>query len=165
MADKTLSIAILGTRGVPNRYGGFEACAEKLGLYLVSAGHEVSIYCGNDHPVKEADWQGIKRIMIRNPENRWGSFGQFIYDLYCNLHSRKQDFDIVLHLGYTSDSIWHFLWTKKSIHVVNMDGLEWKRQKYGRLTKRFLRYAENLAGKHANILVADNQEIERLLKL
>lgn len=164
MGKQQLSVAILGTRGIPNRYGGFEACAEKLGLALVNSGHKVAVYCAHDHVVKTSEWQGISRIMIKNPEDKLGTFGQFIYDLNCNLHSRKQDYDIVLHLGYTSDSVWFPLWTRKSIHMVNMDGMEWKREKYNRLTRQFLRFAERMATYRANTLIADNPAIEDYLK-
>jgi glycosyltransferase involved in cell wall biosynthesis len=163
MIKDKLSIAILGSRGIPNRYGGYEACAQELGIRLVEQGHEVSVYCGSDHPEKAKWWHGIRRIMIMNPEKSMGTVGQFIYDLKCNLHSRRKNFDIVLHLGYTSDSIWHWLWTKKSIHLVNMDGQEWKRSKYSQAVRRFLKYAEKLATKTSKYLVADSHPIEKYL--
>jgi len=163
MSKRNLSIAILGSRGIPNRYGGFEACAEKLALLLVKDGHKVAVYCAGDHAVKETEWNGIERIMIENPEKQLGTLGQFVYDLNCNLHSRKQNYDIILHLGYTSDSVWFRLWTKRSIHMVNMDGMEWMRHKYGQFTKKFLKRAERWATLRAHTLIADNPEIERYL--
>ena len=150
MEKDKLSIAILGTRGIPNRYGGFEACAEQLALGLTRLGHQVVVYCVHDHPVKDESWNDVHRILKHNPEKMLGSFGQFIYDLRCNLDSRKRDFDLILHLGYTSDSIWNKFWPGKSIHLVNMDGMEWQREKYGNLTKRFLKWAERLATLRAN---------------
>lgn len=158
-----LKIGILGSRGIPNRYGGFEECAEKLALRLVAKGHEVSVYTEQQHKLKDLNWQGITREIIKNPEDKLGTFGQFIYDLNCNLDSRKKYFDIVLHLGYTSDSIWNWLWPKKSIHIVNMDGLEWLRSKYNKPVRRFLKYAEKLATTHATYLVADSIPIEDYL--
>jgi len=163
MTKDKLSIAILGSRGIPNRYGGYEVCAQELGIRLVEHGHQVTVYCGHDHPVKDKIWQGITREIIVNPEKKTGTVGQFIYDLNCNLHSRKNKFDIVLHLGYTSDSIWCWLWTKKSIHLVNMDGQEWKRLKYSQSIRRFLKYAERLATKRSKYLVADSHPIEKYL--
>jgi len=163
MSDRKLSVAVLGSRGIPNRYGGFEACAEKLSALLVRRGHQVSVYTAADHPFREEYWQGAKRVIIYNPERILGSFGQFIYDLLCIRHSRCEDFDIILHLGYTSDSVWYFLWPKKSIHIVNMDGQEWKRQKYSRPVRAFLRYAEHLATLRSHWLVADSKKIETYL--
>lgn len=163
MKKNKLTIAILGTRGIPNRYGGYEACAQELGTRLVEKGYNVAVYCGSDHPVKEQVWNGVRRLMINNPELKMGTAGQFIYDLKCNLHSRKQHFDIVLHLGYTSDSIWYWLWPNTCIHLVNMDGQEWKRSKYRPVVRKFLKYAEKLAVKRAKYLVADSHPIEAYL--
>lgn len=164
MQDKPLNIGILGTRGIPNRYGGFETCAEQIGQRLVSMGHKVSVYCPGDHPLKDKQWNGIDRIIKKNPEALLGSFGQFIYDFFCNRDSRKRNFDIVLHLGYTSDSVWNRFWTSKSRHIVNMDGMEWKREKYHPLVRRFLKKAEGMAVKRASCLIADNEAIGAYLR-
>lgn len=164
MDKQLMSIAILGTRGIPNRYGGFEACAEELALRLVKRGHQLSVYCVDNHTVQDKDWKGISRVMIKDPEKSLGTAGQFIYDLNCNRHSRKHHFDIVLHLGYTSDSVWRRFWDPKSIHITNMDGQEWKRQKFSRHTRRFLKYAEKLAVKGSKMLVADSPVIREYLE-
>lgn len=154
-----LSIAILGSRGIPNRYGGFEACAAELAARLVKKGHRVVVYTGSDHPVKAAMVKGVERRLIFNPERWLGASGQFVYDLLCNLDSRKDRFDIILHLGYTSDSIWFRWWAPGSRHVVNMDGQEWKRAKYSRPVKAFLHRAERMATLRACSLVADSPVI------
>ena len=164
MMHNNLNICILGSRGIPNRYGGFEECAEKLSQGLVNKGHKVSVYTEKQHPLKVTTWNGVTRILIKNPEDKLGTFGQFIYDLNCNLDSRKKAFDIILHLGYTSDSIWNWMWPNKSIHIVNMDGLEWQRSKYSKPVRRFLKYAEKRATRKADWLVADSIPIEQYVK-
>ena len=163
MPDK-LKIAILGTRGIPNRYGGFEECAEKLSVRLASKGHQVAVYTDAAHPVREKQWKGVERILKENPEHWMGTAGQFFYDLRCNLNSRHRAFDIILHLGYTSDSVWQQLWPSESVHIVNMDGLEWQRSKYSRPVRGFLKYAEKLAAKKADWLVADSLPIMEYLE-
>ncbi len=164
MDRRSLSVAILGSRGIPNRYGGFEACAEELALRLVEKGHRVTVYSVADHPMKDELWKGVRRVLIRDPEKALGSFGQFIYDFRSNLHSRKENFDIVLHLGYTSDSVWYWQWAAKSVHLVNMDGQEWKRAKYSKAVRIFLKKAEKLATLRASWLVADSREIKAYLE-
>ncbi|MFC0773504.1 DUF1972 domain-containing protein [Terrimonas alba] len=157
---RKLRIGILGTRGIPNHYGGFEQFAEYLSAGLVQRGHEVCVYNSSRHPYKESEWSGVQIIHCNDPEARLGTFGQFIYDLNCINDSRKRDFDILLHLGYTSDSIWHWRWPKKTINMLNVDGMEWMRSKFNKPTKRFLKFAESLAAKNAQVLIADSPQMQ-----
>lgn len=159
-----MRIAILGTRGIPNYYGGFEQCAEYLALGLVKNGFEVIVYNSHDHPYQEKEWKGVKIVHSYDPENKLGTVGQFIYDLNCILNVRKRNCDVILQLGYTSSSIWGWLMPKGSIVTTNMDGLEWKRTKYSRGVKRFLLYAERLGVKYSNHLISDSIGIQDYLK-
>jgi glycosyltransferase involved in cell wall biosynthesis len=156
---KKLKIGILGTRGIPNHYGGFEQFAEHLSLGLRQKGHEVSVYNSSLHPYKEKEWNGVQLIHCKDLENKIGTAGQFIYDWNCINDARKRNFDVLLHLGYTSDSVWHWRWPKKAANIVNMDGLEWQRSKYNKPTQRFLKWAESLAAKNAHSLIADSPAI------
>jgi len=156
-----LKIGILGCRGIPNAYGGFEEFAEKLSAGLVQKGHEVFVYNSSLHPYKKNQWQGVNIIHCTDLEDRLGAAGQFIYDWNCVNDSGKRNFDILLQLGYTSNSIWHWRWPKNSIHVVNMDGMEWKRTQYSKAVRRFIKKAEALAAKHADYLVADSPGIQK----
>ena len=159
-----MKIAILGTRGVPNYYGGFEQFAEFFSVYLVNQGHEVYCYNSHDHPFQEKSFHGVNIIHQYDPEYKFGTFGQFIYDFNCIIDSRKQNFDIILQLGYTSNSIWCFLLPKKSIIITNMDGLEWKRTKYSKPVQQFLKFAERLAAISSDFLVSDSLGIQKFLK-
>lgn len=155
-----LRIGILGTRGIPNRYGGFEQFAEYLSSGLSQRGHEVCVYNSSQHPYQEKEWNGVQIIHCADPELKLGTFGQFIYDLNCINDSRKRDFNILLHLGYTSDSIWHWRWPKKTVNMVNIDGMEWMRSKYNKPTRKFLKFAESLAAKNAQVLIADSPQMQ-----
>ena len=158
-----MKIAILGTRGIPNQYGGFEQFAEFVAPSLVQRGHEVYVYNSSLHPYKNASWKGVQLISCKDPENKLGTFGQFIYDFNCIIDSRKRKFDIILQLGYTSSSVWSFLFPKKSILVTNMDGLEWKRSKYSKPTQQFLKKAEAFAVNNSHKLIADSKGIQQYL--
>ncbi|MEO8406343.1 MAG: DUF1972 domain-containing protein [Chitinophagaceae bacterium] len=160
---KKLKIGILGTRGIPNHYGGFEQFAEYLSLGLSQRGHDVYVYNSDRHFYKENEWNGVNIIHCRDLEHKFGTFGQFFYDLNCNRDAVKRDFDVLLHLGYTSDSVWYWRWPRHTINMVNMDGLEWKRSKYNKPTQRFLKWAESLAARHAQVLVADSPRIQEYL--
>jgi glycosyltransferase involved in cell wall biosynthesis len=158
-----MKIAILGTRGIPNHYSGFEQFAEFFSVYLVNQGHQVFVYNSHDHLYQEKTFHGVNILHQFDPEYKLGTFGQFIYDFNCILDSRKRDFDIILQLGYTSNSIWHFLLPKKPIIVTNMDGLEWKRTKYSKPVQKFLKFAEKLAVKSSDYLISDSIGIQNFL--
>lgn len=159
-----MKIAILGTRGVPNYYGGFEQFAEFFSIYLAEKGHEVYCYNSHNHPFQEKDFKGVNIIHKYDPEYKLGTFGQFIYDFNCIIDSRKRNFDIILQLGYTSNSIWFFLLPKKPIIITNMDGIEWKRSKYSKPVQQFLKFAERLAACSSDYLVSDSLGIQSFLK-
>lgn len=159
-----LRIGILGTRGIPNRYGGFEQCAEFLAVGLTNKGHQVSVYNSHDHEYQQDTWNGVNIIHCYDPEKKVGTAGQFIYDFNCIIDARKRKFDVLLQLGYTSNSIWYKLWPKNCKNVVNMDGLEWKRSKYSTRIQKFLKHAERWAAVNADVLVADSPGIEQYLK-
>lgn len=159
-----LKIGILGSRGIPNAYGGFEQFAQYLAVGLIKKGHNVWVYNSHKHPYQEKEWNGIQIIHCKDLEHKIGTAGQFIYDYNCITDARKREFDILLQLGYTSNSIWYWKWPMNSINIVNMDGLEWKRSKYKKLTRRFLKYAEYLAAKNAHHLVADSIGIQKYLR-
>nr|MBF6607724.1 DUF1972 domain-containing protein [Flavobacterium sp.] len=158
-----MKIAILGTRGIPNHYGGFEQFAEFFSVYLADRGHDVYVYNSHNHPYQQAEFHGVKIIHQNDPEHKLGTFGQFIYDYNCILDSRKRDFDIILQLGYTSNSVWFFLLPKKPIIITNMDGIEWKRSKYSRPVQQFLKFAERLAAISSDHLISDSLGIQKFL--
>ncbi len=161
---KTLKIGILGTRGIPNYHGGFEQFAEFFSVYLQKKGHQTFVYCSNNHPYKKNTYKGVSLIHCKDPEDKIGTPGQFIYDYNCIKDARKRDFDILLQLGYTSNSIWYKLLPKRPIIITNMDGLEWKRSKYNKPVRKFLKYAESLAIKSSDFLISDSIGIQNYLK-
>jgi len=131
-----MRIAIIGTRGIPNHYGGFEQCAEYLAVGLVERGIEVLVYNSHNHPYTESEWNGVQIVHCYDPEYKWGTIGQFLYDLNCIKDLKKRNVDIVLQLGYTSGSVWGWMLPKNAVVTTNMDGLEWKRTKYPVVVKK-----------------------------
>ncbi|MCB0382222.1 MAG: DUF1972 domain-containing protein [Psychroserpens sp.] len=155
-----MKIAILGTRGIPNNHGGFEQFAEYFSVYLHSKKHETYVYNSHKHPFQESTYKGVNIIHCFDPEYKIGTVGQFVYDYNCIMDARKRKFDVILQLGYTSSSIWHRLLPKKPVIITNMDGMEWKRSKYSPKVRRFLKYAEKLAVKSSDFLIADSIGIQ-----
>jgi len=72
-----MKIAILGTRGIPNLYGGFEQFAKHLALGLKKYGFDITVYSPHNHTNKNPLWKGIRIIHIFDPEYLIGTAGQF----------------------------------------------------------------------------------------
>lgn len=160
-----MRIAILGTRGIPNNHGGFEQFAEYLAQGLTQRGHDIFVYNSHNHPYQEKLWNKVNIIHCTDAEHKYGTAGQFIYDLNCILDLRKRDFDIILQLGYTSSTVWGWLLPrKKSIVTTNMDGLEWMRTKYSKPIRWFLKRAEYLGTVFSDYWIADSLGIKDYLK-
>jgi hypothetical protein len=161
-----MKIGILGTRGIPNNYGGFEQFAEFFSIHAAQAGHSVFVYTPHNHAFRETVFENVHLIKCYDPEYKIGTAGQFIYDLNCILDSRKRNFDIILQLGYTSSAFWYDLHPKNSIVITNMDGLEWKRSKYSKPIQKLLKIAEKRAARKSDYLISDSIGIqEYLLKI
>lgn len=156
---KRIRLGILGCRGIPNRYGGYEQFAQYLSQGMVDRGHEVWVYNSSLHPYQEPEWNGVHLIHCFDPEDKLGAAGQFVYDLNCLRDAKKRPFDVLLQLGYTSSALWYRLWPKQMIHLMHMDGLEWKRTKYTPPIQRFLLKMEAWAAKQADVLIADSVAI------
>lgn len=158
-----MKIAILGTRGIPNYHGGFEQFTEFFSVFLVDKGHDVYVYSSSLHPYQENQFKGVKLIHCKDYEDKIGTAGQFIYDFNCIIDSKKQNFDIILQLGYTSSTVWYKFLPKKPIVITNMDGLEWKRSKYKKQVRKFLKFAEKLGANHSDYLISDSIGIQEYL--
>lgn len=158
-----LKIAILGTRGIPNNYGGFEQCAERLSLSFAKKGYNVTVYNPDYHPYKKDTWHGVNIQHIFSKENIWGNF---IYDYICLKDALKKKNNIVLELGYVPNSLFYDLIKRKETKLItNMDGIEWRRKKWNFPLRKFAKYCEKTAIGKSDAIVTDNPGIkEHFLK-
>ncbi len=157
MTQKTLRI--LGTRGVPAAHGGFETFAEHLSLYLATQGWRVVVYCQEDGagPLFEDTWQGVERIHI--PVRQEGPKGTIVFDWLATAHAARHH-DLCLTLGYNTAVFCALLRMKGIPNVINMDGIEWSRMKWGVAAKTWFwmnDWAGCWLGDH---LVADHPQIK-----
>ena len=157
-----MKVAILGTRGIPNNYGGFEQCAEYLSVGLVERGHDVTIYSPKFHPYKEDNYKGVKIIRKVSPKDIFGhSASNFIYDYFCLRDAVRKDFDIILELGLITSSLSIiFCRHRGKIIATNLDGLEWKRSKWNLTIQKITRTLEKYGVKFSDYLIADNIAIK-----
>lgn len=155
-------IRILGTRGVPAAHGGFETFAEHLAPYLVERGWRVTVYCQEDGtgPVFEDEWRGVRRV--RMPVATGGAAGTIVFDWKSTVHAAGEK-GLVLTLGYNT-AVFCALYRLRGLkNVINMDGVEWRRQKWGKVAKTWF-WLNDWAGCWlGNHLVADHPEIKKHL--
>ena len=161
-----MKIAILGTRGIPNNYGGFEQCAEYLSLGLVKKGHYVTVYSPSFHPYKKSSYKGVEIIVKPSPERIFGNSGSnFIYDYLCFKDATRKNFDIILQLGLITSSLSIiFCRHKGKVVATNIDGLEWKRAKWNKLIQKLTKALEKYGIKYSDYLIADNIGIQDYIK-
>ncbi len=152
-------LRILGTRGIPACHGGFETFAEYLAVYLTEAGWSVTVYCQDDgggSPYEDM-WKGIRRVHI--PIERKGAMGTVLFDWKSTLHACNET-GLVLTLGYNT-AVFTSLYRLNGItNLINMDGIEWRRQKWSLGAKLWL-YMNEWAGAHlGHHLIADHPHIK-----
>lgn len=149
----------MGIRGVPAEHGGFETFAEYLCKYLIEQDWLITVYCqeSGSGPIYESEWIGVKRIHI--PVKREGPLGTIIFDLRSVIHSLRHE-GLFFTLGYNT-AIFNVLYRLfDKYNIINMDGIEWKRQKWSGLAKCWFWLNERLGCWFGNQLVADHPCIE-----
>ncbi|MBK7517653.1 MAG: DUF1972 domain-containing protein [Betaproteobacteria bacterium] len=157
------TLRILGTRGVPAAHGGFETFAERLALHLVARGWRVTVYCQLDGrgPVTEDSWQGVHRVNI--PVAAEGPKGTIVFDWIATRHAARAG-EPCLTLGYNTAAFCALLRLARVPNVINMDGIEWRRDKWGAVAKTWFWLNEHAGAWLGNHLVADHPEIARHLQ-
>lgn len=160
---RSRTVRMLGTHGVPAQYGGFETAVEHIGLHLAQSGWRVIVYCQVEGkgPIVEDTWRGIERVLIPIDLPDWR--GTFKFDLLSVAHAARHD-DICLVFGYNT-ALLNVVQRLTSVPlVINMDGIEWSRQKWNRALKAVLYANERIGCMFGNELIADHPEIETYLR-
>lgn len=159
-----MKIGLLGTRGIPNRYGGFEEFAEQVCKYWADNGHDVYVYCEDNENKEEFENENVNQVFVK--ASKLPGLSQFIYDYRCTKHALTQNLDVIYHAGYAT-SVFGNLTFKRELHrklVYNMDGLEWKRSKFNKITKWLTKKLEKAAAFSGAELVSDNKGIQDYLE-
>lgn len=156
------TVRIMGTHGVPAAYGGFETAAENVGLFLVRKGWRVIMYCqvAGTGPITTDTWNGMERVMIPIDVEGWK--GTSKYDLISIRHAMKSK-DLCLTFGYNTGIFQTLLRAKGIPNVVNMDGIEWSRRRWGFTKQAILYVNERFSAAFGNHLIADHPVIEGYL--
>lgn len=151
-----MRLAIVGTRGVPARYGGFETFAEELGRRLAARGHEVRVYCRDKGPPA---YLGMERIHL--PTIRHKYLDTVVHTWLSTIHLLTHPVDCAIYCN-AANAI--FTWMPRAAGTpvaLNVDGLERHRKKWNVFGRAWYRMSERLSTRFPNAVVTDAAEIER----
>lgn len=160
-----MKIAIIGSRGIPAKYGGFETFADGLSTRLAKKGYKITVSCEYEDPESRfEDYNGVKLTYfpIKPPKSYFlRKFYETFYDIYFLLTLTRKS-KIIYFLG-TEVGIFLFIprLLKRNIKlIVNIDGVMWKRTKYNRLERWLLKINHHFSTIFADIIVADAEEMK-----
>jgi len=155
------SVAIIGTRGYPSYYGGFETAVRELAPYLVDQGWDVTVY-GRHGATLDVDPDRDPRVtsrLTRGVDRKQLSTLTYGFTSCLDAVRRRPDVALVMNVA---NGYWLPLLRAFGIPtLVNVDGIEWDRAKWGRLAKAVFRTGARLSARFATRLVYDSREIER----
>jgi glycosyltransferase involved in cell wall biosynthesis len=155
-----MKLAIVGIRGLPNNYGGFETLAEYLVEHL-SREMEITVYCSSkDMETRLSHYKGAKLKYI--PITSHGAFG-IIYDSISLIHALFQN-DKILFLGFGAGFVMPFVRFFKSKIILNIGGLDWKRNKWSPTARKVIKKAEALLIKNSGCIISDNIGIKEYIQ-
>lgn len=153
----TRRIAILGTRGIPARYGGFETFAQELSVRLAQRGVDVTVFCEDDGgSPRPASFGPVHLEYV--PRRQLGGLSTIVFDLQ-SLWRARRGFDVVYMLGYGASV---FCWIPRVWGTevwINMDGVEWARSKWSAPARAYLRLMERIAMFTPSRVIADAEGI------
>lgn len=145
-------IAIIGTQGLPNKYGGFETLAEYLTKYLAKE-FEITVFCSlKIYPKKITYYNNAKLRYLPFHAN---GFQSIIYDSLALILSLR--YDKIIILGASSGLLFPLLWPWKNKFILNCGGIDWKRSKWTPIASKVIRLLERTAINNAGLIISDNQ--------
>lgn len=157
-----MKIAIVGTQGLPNQYGGFETLADYL-VKNLSDRHDITVYCSAKSIGRGDDeYCGAKLRYVNVADH--GASG-IVYDTLCLLDAQKRAFDVILVLGTLSLPSLPFL-KKNTLNKVvsNFGGLDWLRSKWSPLAQKVIYYTVKESVKYSKEVISDNKKIQDYVK-
>lgn len=153
------NVAIIGTVGVPACYGGFETLAEQL-ISNNDGSHTMTVYCSGKKYPKAKRMDTYKGAKLKYLPLEANGVQSILYDTFSIIHALFFS-DVLLVLGVSGAYLFPFirLLTNKKI-IVSIDGIEWKRDKWSRLSKWYLWWAEKMAVRYSHLDISDNESIQ-----
>ena len=158
-ALSVIRIGMLGTRGVPANYSGFETCVEELGTRLAARGHDVTVYCRVPHiTYKDAAYRRMR--LVKLPTIRSKHLDTIAHSLLSAVHALLQRYDIALFFNVGCSVVTWIPRLAGQRVVLNVDGLDWKRKKWGPLARWYIRASERWATRFPHRVVTDSRRVQ-----
>jgi glycosyltransferase involved in cell wall biosynthesis len=160
-APSALRIAILGTRGIPAAYGGFETFAEQLGARLAARGHDVTVFCRSsfvDRSLHLTRYRGVRLVVLPAPRRK--HLETVVHTLRSAVHAARERFDFVLVCNSANFAALPLVRLGGARTALAIDGIESARRKWGFFGRSFYRLATVLGPRLADVIVADCGVIE-----
>lgn len=155
-----MRIALIGTRGVPARYGGFETCVEEVGRRLVTYGHDVVVYCRTGaEPDGEQPRTHLGMRLVHLPAVHSKVAETLSHTALSVAHLAAHPVDAAIVFNAANSPLLPVIRALGIPVATHVDGLEWKRAKWGGNGRRFYRRAESLAVRWSDALIADARGI------
>lgn len=151
-------VAIMGTRGIPANYGGFETFAERLALQFVEMGVPVTVYCRRQYATAGSEWRGIRLVTLPTIANKYLDTVVHTALSVVHLVFRTHVRDVIL-CNAANAPVLPLLRITRRRAVMNVDGLEWRRGKWGIVGRGWYRLGEWLSVRWASVLVTDAEEV------
>ncbi len=151
-------VAILGTRGIPANYGGFETFAERLALRLVERGVPVTVYCRKTYATEGSQWRGVRLVTLPTISNKYLDTVVHTVLSVAHLVTRTRIRDVIL-CNAANAPVLPLLRVAGRRTLINVDGLEWRRGKWGIAGRAWYRAGEWLSVQWASVLVTDAEEV------
>jgi glycosyltransferase involved in cell wall biosynthesis len=156
-----VKFAILGSRGFPSTYGGYETLVRHLARYMVEDGHDVTVYCRTKEEGRRR-WVTEDVTCIATPGTDTKSLSTLSFGLTSCADAAVRGYDAALVLNIANGFWLPMLRARGIPTALNTDGLEWERGKWGGLAKSTFRVGARLSAKHATALIADSEEMARI---
>src|SRR5690242_7400091 len=154
-----MRIAILGTRGIPANYGGFETFAEHLSTRLVARGHEVTVFCRSHYTSpRQLEFQGVRLKVLPTIHHKY--FDTVVHTFVSALLAVPGRYDAAPICNAANAPFAPILRLTGTPVAINVDGLEHKRKKWNWIARRYYRLAERLATVLPNETVTDAHVIQ-----
>jgi glycosyltransferase involved in cell wall biosynthesis len=154
-----MKIAFMGIRGIPASYSGFETFVEQLGKRLVKRGHEVTIYNRSTFVVyRGKNYMGMR--LLRLPTLPTKHLDSIVHTALCCLHALFKRYDLAYICGVGNAPLAFLPRLRKTKVILNVDGADWQRGKWGLVARTYLRLCEKIATLTADVIIADAQVIQ-----